>query len=72
MVVAARRVVALEPPHRLALVFVPRDKHRRRLAQMGFTRCVLRSGNVGGGFEGVSCELVGVQTVAEALDALCP
>jgi len=44
----------------------------REAAQMGFTRCVLPSGNVGGGLEGVSCELVGVQTVAEALDALCP
>ena len=44
----------------------------REAAQMGFTRCVLPSGNVGGGLEDVSCELVGVRTVAEALDALCP
>ena len=44
----------------------------REAAQMGFAQCVLPSGNVGSGVAGVSCELVGVQTVAEALDALFP
>jgi len=42
----------------------------REASQMGFTRCVLPSGNVGGGLDGASCELVGVDTVGQALEAL--
>ena len=40
----------------------------REAAQMGFTRCVVPSGNVGPDEAGAGCEVVGVRTVAEALD----
>jgi DNA repair protein RadA/Sms len=45
----------------------------REAAQMGFTRCIVPEANVdpgGGGADRHECELVGVRTVAEALDAL--
>jgi DNA repair protein RadA/Sms len=40
----------------------------REAAQMGFTRCVVPSGNVGPDDAGAGCEVIGVRTVAEALD----
>ena len=40
----------------------------REAAQMGFTRCVVPAGNVSPDEAGPGCELVGVRTVAEALD----
>jgi DNA repair protein RadA/Sms len=40
----------------------------REAAQMGFTRCVVPAGNVGGDVATTDCELVGVRTVSEALD----
>jgi DNA repair protein RadA/Sms len=55
----------------------------REAAQMGFLRCVMPEANIGPGFaeatasasaadrgDGGTCELVGVRTVGEALDAL--
>jgi DNA repair protein RadA/Sms len=44
----------------------------REAAQMGFTRCILPSGNLDPRDQasGGSCELVGVGTIGEALDAL--
>jgi len=45
----------------------------REAAQMGFSRCVMPAANVDRsdpGLAGVSCELVGVRTVQEALDQL--
>jgi DNA repair protein RadA/Sms len=45
----------------------------REAAQMGFTRCILPSGNLDFGDERVAqapCELVGVRTVGDALDQL--
>jgi DNA repair protein RadA/Sms len=41
----------------------------REAAQMGFTRLVMPSANVNPAENG-DCELVGVRTVGEALDAL--
>ena len=40
----------------------------REAAQMGFTRCVVPAGNVSADDGGPGCEVVGVRTVAEALD----
>ena len=40
----------------------------REAAQMGFTRCVVPAGNVSPDDTGAGCELLGVRTVAEALD----
>ncbi len=40
----------------------------REAAQMGFTRCVMPVGNASPDDLGAGCELVGVRTVAEALD----
>ncbi len=43
----------------------------REAAQMGFVRCVMPEANIDPTLtEGVDCELVGVRTVGEALDAL--
>ncbi|MGE0448119.1 MAG: DNA repair protein RadA [Vicinamibacterales bacterium] len=42
----------------------------REAAQMGFTRCVLPEANIDPGERAGDCELVGVRTVGEALDAL--
>jgi DNA repair protein RadA/Sms len=41
----------------------------REAAQMGFSRVVMPSANVNPG-DSAGCELVGVRTVGEALDAL--
>ena len=46
----------------------------REAAQMGFSRCVMPEANidpVGSDARDGDCELVGVRTVGEALDALC-
>ena len=42
----------------------------REAAQMGFTRCILPAGQASLEETGPGCELIGVRTVGEALDAL--
>jgi DNA repair protein RadA/Sms len=44
----------------------------REAAQMGFRRCIMPAANIDPGDRSVSgdCELVGIRTVGEALDAL--
>jgi DNA repair protein RadA/Sms len=42
----------------------------REASQMGFLRCVMPEANIDGSEATMACELVGVRTVGEALDAL--
>ena len=42
----------------------------KEAAQMGFARCVVPEANVEPGSGHADCEIVGVRTVGEALDAL--
>jgi DNA repair protein RadA/Sms len=42
----------------------------KEAAQLGFDRCVVPDANVEGGPDRAGCEIVGVRTVGEALDAL--
>jgi DNA repair protein RadA/Sms len=42
----------------------------REAAQMGFERCIMPEANIDPGAPSAGCELVGVRTIGEALDAL--
>jgi DNA repair protein RadA/Sms len=42
----------------------------REAAQLGFTRCIVPSGNFGADVTGIGCEVYGVDTVDDALEAL--